>query len=375
MRLPPLFAILLLFLAGCVSAPKGFGETATLTPGVAAVEPVFVATARKRVEDSRIMFGGERASALSFAEVKVSIPQKRDLGNMKFVDGKPDPAKHFTMLSANNYGSEAEFTNALKQALASRPAGQRSVLMFIHGYNVPFAKGVYGAAQLRHDYQVPGVVVHFSWPSASKAALYLYDRDSAELSRNGLAQTIRAVEAAKPETLLVLAHSMGTFVTMEALRTLSLSGHNATIEQMDALVLAAPDIDVDVFQSQLKDMTARPKETLVLVSGKDRALQISSRLRGGAARLGQGFDKEDLLAEGIVVMDLSTLQEKGDKLSHSTFANSEALIRLVRGGLNLQALEAAEKGKPTNLIGETLGATGDLLSSVIYLPAQIAGAR
>lgn len=374
MRLPPLL-ILLFLLTGCVSAPIGFGETVTLAPGAAAVEPVFVATARKPVDDPRIMFGGERSSELKFAEVNVTIPQKRNPGELKSVDGKPDPAKHFTMLSANNYSSEAEFTKALKLSLAAKPVGQRSILMFIHGYNVPFAKGIYGAAQLRYDYEVSGVAVHYSWPSANKTALYLYDRDSAELSRNGLAQTLRAVEAANPEGIFVLAHSMGTLVTMEALRTLSLSGNNAVIQRINALVLAAPDIDVDVFQSQLADLSARPKEMLVLVSEKDRALKFSSRLRGGVARVGQGIDKEKLLQQGIVVLDLASLTEKGDKVSHSTFANSEALIRLVRGGLNLNALETVERGNPKNLIGETLGATGDLLSSVIYLPAQIAGAR
>ena len=114
---------------------------------------------------------------------------------------------------------------------------------------------------------------------------------------------------------------------------------------------------------------------VVIVSEKDRALKISSKLRGGEARVGQGLNKEQLLAEGIVVLDVASLREKGDPLSHSTFANSEALIRLVRGGMNIQALQAAERGRPGNLIGETFGTAGDLLASVIYLPAQIAGSR
>ena len=375
MRYQPFLALLLLFLAGCVSSPKGFGETVALAPGVASVEPVFVATSRKPVEDAQIMFGGERSTALSFATVNVSIPEKREPGKVEHVEGKPDPAKHFTMLSAQAYKSEADFTAALRSALAAKPVGQRSILLFVHGYNVPFASGVYGAAQLRHDYQVPGVVVHFSWPSANKTALYLYDRDSAEIARNSLAHTLMAVEAAKPESLIVLAHSMGTYLTMEAMRTLSLNGKTQTLQSIDALALAAPDIDVDVFQSQLSDIAVRPKEMVVIVSEKDRALKISSRLGGGNARVGQGLNKEQLLEDGIIVIDVATLARKGDKLSHSTFANSEALIKLVRGGMNLHALASAEKGRPTNLFGETLGTAGDLISTIVYLPAQIVGAR
>jgi esterase/lipase superfamily enzyme len=168
---------------------------------------------------------------------------------------------------------------------------------------------------------------------------------------------------------------MGTFVTMEALRTLSISGEQSTVGKIDALILAAPDIDIDVFRSQLADIPVRPKTMLVLVSAKDRALKISSGLRGGKERVGSGANKEELVAQGMIVLDVATLREKGDQLSHSTFSNSEELIRLVTGGLSLNALERAEKGNPVNLIGEGFGAAGDLISSIVYLPAQIAGAR
>ena len=375
MRFQWVVSVLLLLLAGCASDPDGFGQTAALAPGIATVEPVFFATSRKATEDSRIMFGRERAADVSWGMMDISIPVDRAPGKVSHVDGKPDPAKDFTMISANAFASDTEFTGALRAALAAKPAGQRSVLVFVHGYNVNFAAGIFGAAQLRHDYDVPGIVVHYSWPSASSTALYMYDRDSAELARNGLARTIRAIEAAHPEKTLVLAHSMGTLVTMEAVRTLSLSGKHDVINNIDALVLAAPDIDVDLFQSQLSDVTVRPKEMVVIVSEKDRALKISSRLRGGEARVGQGLNKDLLTSEGIVVLDVAALRQKGDALSHSTFANSQSLIRLVRGGLNLQALHSVENGKSANLVGDTLGSAGDLLSSVVYLPARIAGAR
>ena len=375
MRMCLLATLLILTLAGCASKPQGFGETVASDPAIAAVEPVFVATSRQPVDDPNIMFGAARATELHFANVNVSIPVNREPGNIKSTDGKPNPAKEFSILGATRISDDASFTAKLRSALAAKPAGQRSVLLFIHGYNVPFAAGVYGAAQLRHDYQVPGIAVHYSWPSANKTALYLYDRDSAQIARNDLARTIKAIESVKPENTFVLAHSMGTLITMEALRTLSIGGHTSAVSGIDALLLAAPDIDIDVFQSQLSDIKSRPQAMVVMVSGKDRALKISSRLGGGVARLGQGTDKEDLANEGIIVLDLASLSQKGDKLNHSTFANSEALIGLVTGGFNLQALEKAEQGQPGNLIGETLGATGDLISSVLYLPAQMAGAR
>ena len=81
-----------------------------------------------------------------------------------------------------------------------------------------------------------------------------------------------------------------------------------------------------------------------------------------------------LFESGAIVLDIATLRKKGDKLSHSTFANSELLINLVNGGLNLSALEQT-KARKAGVVGDSLGIAGDLLSSIVYMPAKIVGAR
>lgn len=366
--------LLALFLAACVTPPKTIGQIVVADTRTATSEKILVVTTRQKSPDKSQLFSGERSDALHFAEMVVSIPRNREPGTIKPPKEKPDLARDFGVTSATLTDDEAVFASRLRSDLASLPAGKRSVFIFVHGYNVSFAAGLFAAAQIHHDYRVPGVSMHYSWPSAQKTALYLYDRDSAEYARDGLTRALKIAAAAKPESIIVLAHSMGTFLTMEAMRTLALTGDTATIAKIDALILAAPDIDVDVFRTQLASLTTRPKAMIVLVSEEDKALKLSGELRGGRPRVGAGANKEELVAEGLIVLDIATLRKKGDKLSHSTFANSETLINLVNGGLNLAAIERAKSNK-AGVVGDSLGIAGDLLSSIVYLPAQIVGAR
>ncbi|MGB8819514.1 MAG: alpha/beta fold hydrolase [Rhizobiaceae bacterium] len=375
MMLRALAIMLLAFnLAACGSKPTTLGAIALADQRVASAEQVFVATTRKPLDDKTRLFGGDRSDSLHFADITVSVPRERATGSITPPAEKPDLSRSFAVTSAALTDDEAVFASRLRGALAGRPAGKRSIFVFIHGYNVGFAGGLFSTAQLHHDYKMPGVAVHYSWPSAEKTALYLYDRDSAEFARDGLAKTLKIAAAANPDSIIVLGHSMGTLVTMEAMRTLAMTGQSGTVSKINALVLAAPDIDIDVFRSQLSALTVRPKTMVVLVSEEDKALKLSGKVRGDHARVGSGANKQELVDQGLIVLDIAALRNKDDRLAHSTYANSEQLIALVNSGLNLAALEKAQSGQG-GLIGDSLGLAGDLLSSIVYLPAKIVGAR
>jgi esterase/lipase superfamily enzyme len=375
-KLITLFIAASIALQGCGTSKDNLGLQLNADQSLGFSERVFVATNRAPSEDKNILFSGQRSDALHFADITVSIPKVRKPGSVEFPSEKPNLAKQFAATSVALTDDEAVFSSRIKASLAALAPEQRNIMIFVHGYNVPFAAGVFDQAQLKHDYEIPGVALHFSWPSAGKTPLYLYDRESAEFARTGLAKTLKIAAAANPKSIILIAHSMGTYLTMETLRSLSLQGDAALIAKIDPLVLAAPDIDVDVFRSQLATMTTRPKTMIVMVSEKDRALQASSKLRGGAQRVGSGLNKDELTAEGMVVIDLATLSKKNDKLSHSTFANSPILISLVQSGkLSIGSLENPGAAPDNNIIGATLGVTGDLLSSIVYLPAKLVGAR
>ncbi len=109
----------------------------------------------------------------------------------------------------------------LNRRLASRPAAKHEIFIFVHGYNNNFAEGLFRNAQIVHDYDVSSVPVHFSWASAAAFTRYLYDRDSAIIARRGLAETLELAAQTNANGIVIVGHSMGAVVVMEALRTLS----------------------------------------------------------------------------------------------------------------------------------------------------------
>ena len=361
-------------LAACAGGPQTLGLEPAALPADAALEPVLVATSRKPDADPLMMFNGERSAQLAFAELVVSVPREREPGSIAYPAERPDPARQFATAAAGRLDGDGAFRARLDQRLAER-GGARTVFVFVHGYNVSFAHGVFRHAQIRHDYDVPGVAVSYSWPSAGKLPLYLYDRDSMRFAVDGLIGTLDLVARSDAGEIVMLAHSMGTQLATEAMREMALRGRTDLLERLEAVILAAPDIDVDVFNLLYRDIAPLPDPFIVLVSKNDRALQASERLRGGHPRLGEGADVDDLRRNGITVIDLTDVKD-GGRGSHATFARSPTLIAMVQSGkLRLDHLTAGQQPSAGGAIGEGIGALSDLAAGIVYLPATVAGVR
>jgi esterase/lipase superfamily enzyme len=365
--------VALLWLCGCTSQ----AEILPLMPIAtehADLEPIMVATTRALDNDPDVLFSGARAAHLGLADITVSVPRDREPGEIRYPSKTPDLAEDFAAVSVTTGLEKEEFVERINDRLARAPKGERSVVLFVHGYNTDFAESLYRLAQMRRDFRFGGVAVAYTWPSAGKAPLYLYDRDSAGFARSGFVETLRLVTGSQAESVLLIGHSMGALVTMEGLREISLRGEKHLIHRLGGLVLASPDIDVDLFETQLAALETRPDPFVIIVSGRDRALTVSNRLRGGHARLGQGTIIKKLQDDGIVVIDLTDIND-GDRINHSTFASSPTLIKLFESGaLGRDKFLAREEG-PANPLGEGIGQLSDLAANIIYLPANIAGVR
>jgi len=365
-------AAIVLVLAACGGSPDRIGVSAVGRSDVGMIERVFVVTSRKPVEDRNVLFSGERSPALHFADVEVSVPDQRRPGEIAFPKRKPDLHRQFAAIKIGLTDDETLFTQRLKDELATYPEDQRTVFITVHGYNTSFAGGLFRQAQLAHDYGVSGVSLHYSWPSADNAALYLYDRDSADFARAGLVRMLRIAYAAEPTRIIIVAHSMGAALTMEALRDLSISGAGHIVRLVEALVLASPDIDADLFQSELASFQTRPGVIAVIVSKKDRALQLSSGIRGGETRVGLAADADRLRAQGVVVVDASKVKDGDDPTGHYAFSRSPELIRMLRGsGLSIESL--AQAGRTTASSGEGIGAEGGRLAAIVRLGKKVIG--
>lgn len=185
----------------------------------------------------------------------------------------------------------------LHELLESRLAqsSRKDVYIFVHGYNNTFEDGVFRAAEVWHFMGRVGVPIAYSWPAGSGGLRgYAYDRESGEFTVSHLRHFIRTVaECPDVERVHLIAHSRGTDVTVSALRELHL-GYVAQGKstqkalKLENLVLAAPDIDEDVFRQRFiaENLLQAAKRTTIYVSNTDRAIEAADIIFASKQRLG-----------------------------------------------------------------------------------------
>ena len=194
----------------------------------------------------------------------------------------PNPATDFAVLKGEDL-TRNEAQAMLSAAIRKTP--DRSVLVFIHGFNNRFEDSVYRLAH-SHDagtHSVPNLV---TWPSRGSTFAYGYDRDSTNYTRDAL-EILFQYLARDPEIkeVSILGHSMGNWLALESLRQMAIR-NGGLPPKFKNIMLAAPDVDVDVFRSQIADMGKQRPQFTLFVSQDDRALAVSRRVWGGVARLG-----------------------------------------------------------------------------------------
>lgn len=363
LRALPVLAVVCL-LAGCASRPEAVLQPLSTPAGDAAKVDLLVATTRQKSENPGLLFTGDRGAAVSFDNVVVSIPPEgnRKVGEVQWPKHlRPDPEKEFAVLTAEKVGSEQQL---LKWASKNRNP-RKQALIFVHGFNNTYADAVFRFAQIVHDAGTDATPILFTWPSRASVSDYLYDKESANYSRRALEDLIIQVSN-NPDVddVTILAHSMGAWLTTEALRGVAMR-QKAIPAKVHNVVLASPDIDVDVFRRQITEMGPRRPQFTILASTRDKALQISRLLSGGVDRVG-GADLRPyagMLKEfGISVIDTSTINSN-DPLGHNAFADSPDMIRLLGRRLAGQSLVGQET------LGDRVGAaaieTADLAGSAL----------
>ncbi|MBL9051908.1 MAG: alpha/beta fold hydrolase [Tabrizicola sp.] len=338
---------LLLVLASCAArgeftrAPAGLAEA---TP-----ETIFVATSRGAETGG---FGFARAEEPSFLRYDVSIPNERDPGEINWPQKtrKPDPGRDFLLLDEGRFASSKAFRMALKTAMSVR--GQRDAVVYVHGFNNTMAEGVFRVAQMHHDLQVPGVAIHYAWPSRGSALGYVYDRDSVLFARTGFETLLNEVAASGAREVVIVAHSMGAFLTMETLRQMALRDGSHALDRIAGVVLIAPDLDLDVFRSQARDIGELPQPFVVFGSSRDRVLGLSATLSGSEARLGNMSGVADIADLKVTYLD-TTAYNTG--AGHLNLGENPALLALFGGIIGIdQAFRADARSRVGLLPGLVL---------------------
>lgn len=343
MRLLPFVAALSasLALAGCMGLGDETGST-DLQPGLQpaatpAATPVglwrggltmLVMTTRDPASPlAEPWFGSHRASEPTAARAVLYPPSRTLLASVNPVASSDWSIAGIDVLSGG----------APAQSLAQAAEG-KDVLVYVHGFNETFDSAATSYAKLVSGIGFVGAPVLFTWPSRGALLDYGADRESAMWSRDALEDTLTAL-ATDPRVgrIHILAHSMGGLVTLEALRSIADRSGGLLATRFGAIVLANPDVDIDLFKRQTKRLAPLVPNMTVIVSGKDRALEISSRLAGGVPRVGAA-DRAALDQTGVKVVDATDFGS--GFFNHDIFMSRDELH-----GVLSRAIEAAGDGQ------------------------------
>lgn len=356
--------LLAILLAGC-APPRATLQFVPQGAKPGAVESIFVGTTREPDPTSAVLFGFGRSDVMRYGKVNVSVPPDRAPGTIPLPrPNRPlDPATQFLTVDRTRYDDAAEFRRALAQEVARKKG---DTVVFVHGFNNNAVESTYRMAQLGQDLKLPGALVHYAWPSRANALGYVYDRDSAIFARRGLEQLLKDVESAGGRRVVLVAHSMGSFVTMEALVQLALQGERRVLDQISGVILMSPDIDVDVFRSEAATIGKLPDPFLIFTSKNDKALALSARITGQTNRVGNLADPTPLAGLKVTLIDTTAFSVGG---GHFNAANSPALIAILSNIDGVDSALASDGKGRTGVIGGAMltvqNATQIILSPVL----------
>jgi esterase/lipase superfamily enzyme len=247
-----------------------------------------------------------------------------------------------------------EFRAELASHISGRIGVNRDILVFVHGFNTSFEEARWRAGQIAADSRFGGVPILFTWPTHGGLLGYASDKDSATASRDALEELFENL-AKTPGLgrIHILAHSMGCWLTMEALREIAISGNRDLGGHLGEVMLAAPDIDMDVFAKQMARI--EPAEVTVFATANDRALSLSSwiadaRPRVGAIDASKPKDKATLEQLGAKVYDLSSFSD--GFIGHGLYADTPDVIHAIGAQL------AAPRAQDVNTVS-VIDATGN----------------
>lgn len=359
------FLLVAVFVGVISCSPRG--ELVYAPDHTTHIRQVFVGSTRGLDPETGAEFGITRSEVLQRARFDVSVPPNHTAGQLHYpLEGrKIDPQKDFLVAGSQKYPDATAFQAELRRSL--KESGGEAVV-FVHGFNNTFAEGLYRLAQMGEDFDLPKTLVYYAWPSRGHVLGYAYDRDSAIFARDGLRETLRELGRAGAKRILLVGHSMGSSVTMETLRDITLSDETETLSHLAGVMLISPDIDVDMFREQARTIGHLPQPFVIFTSQKDKALRLSSRIAGERDRLGTLQDISRVADLKVTMIDTGAFSTDD---GHFNVASNPALIRMLgRTGQLAKILEGEQSGKGNLATGVVLSvqdATRIVLSPITAL--------
>jgi esterase/lipase superfamily enzyme len=304
----------------------------------------YYATSRTRTGGVEpVGFYGTKPGPFHFGRAVVSIPITHKPGEIEMpsiwkLQFEADPSKHFVLRSVTPLELEAarkEMTDKIKGA------DSKAVLVFVHGYNSGFGDAAMRTAQLVYDLKFPGMPLFYSWPSANSVRSYLPDEETARLSESVFERLIDELSQMPITDIYIVAHSMGSRVVSHALQHRTNKGK--TNKHLRELLLAAPDINADIFRNEIAPMLAAMQglRTTVYASSSDLALR-ASKVVHGYQRLGETTGGV-FTFPGLETIDASSASSSSRALGHSYVVDTPLVLDDIKSVIMSKASAAQRR--------------------------------
>ncbi|MEM7475411.1 MAG: alpha/beta hydrolase [Planctomycetota bacterium] len=265
-------------------------------------------------------FGSELTMQSTLGVCEVSIPRLHRRGEIErpsiFKLEFEESEERHVVLQSTKLLDQDEFNQAIQSEMSAKG---KSLLVFVHGYNVSFEEAAHRTAQMSFDLSFPGAAAFFSWPSQDNWYQYQADRKNIELSIEPLNGFLtQLVKESKAESIHLVAHSMGNVALTGALAKMSESPSEPPFSQV---ILAAPDLDADVFRHVIAPGILGMANQYTLYTSKNDLALVASRYFNAGQRIGESLP--GLQVPGIDVIDASDVDTS--LLGHSYYGRSSVL--------------------------------------------------
>lgn len=288
---------------------------------------VFFATDRKYKQGAKIksQFGTERGE-LRYGATQVSIPRNHKMGEIESrsiwrLEFRDDPEKHVVVLDISTADKSKYYKDVKKRVDQS---GKKSAFIFVHGYNVTFEDAAKRTAQMSYDLGFDGAPVFYSWPSQGSKPKYPVDENNIIWAQKNIEIFLKDfAENSGAENIYLIAHSLGNRALTRAY--ISAINKNPTLKsRFTEIILAAPDIDAEVFKRDLAPAMIEAGAPITLyASSKDIALLASKEFHGGYPRAGDSGD-DLLILSGVESIDATNVDT--GFIGHSYYADERPVI-------------------------------------------------
>jgi len=300
-----------------------------LERGAYSVVRVFYATDRAATGSAvpTEMYGSGRGS-MDYGSSEVTIPAVHELGEMERpsvwrFEFREDPSEHIIVARVRRLPKDQFFGEV---DAAARRAPDRGALVFVHGYNVDFAEALRRTAQIAFDIGFEGAPVLFSWPSQGSLAGYTRDEANIEWTEPHLRDFLRDLAGqTSVGTVHVIAHSLGSRALTRALAAAPEPAARGVA--VKNVILAAPDIDAEVFKRDILPGLRRAGARITLYASSEDAALKGSKTIHGYPRLGES-GANLVIDQGLDTIDATHVDTSF--LGHSYFSETRGVITDIR---------------------------------------------